>query len=411
MRNFTKITRRTASPLLAAAVAALMLPTAAWSQSNAPIKFGLLMTLTGPGAAPALANRLGIDLAIKEINDKGGIMGRQITLVPGDDQANPTAGTNEVKRLVFQEKIDVLIGPIASAVTLAVLPTLTEGKVINISESGSAALTPEVGPYHFSMLASAPDSGRALVDYAASVGAKSVALLSDDSAAAKNGAEAIRDSLKEKNIKLAGEQIYKFHPTDVIPQLLSLKNTNPDYLLLYAAAQDDVGVVQKNIIESGWNVKQAGSLAAATAPELVISKAGPDAYKNMLGQVIRRFTYCPKDGEAQGNPTVTAFITKIRDFEKSRNAGGASITDYFNIANGYDAVNILKLAIEGTGGKTDGPTLSKWIIDNAAKIQLLTVDKVSASDKTHFLYSHEAFAMVENPHIRNDFRLPKRAGC
>ena len=35
----------------------------------------------------------------------------------------------------------------------------------------------------------------------------------------------------------------------------------------------------------------------------------------------------------------------------------------------------------------------------------------SATDKTHFLYSHEAFAMVENPHIRNDFRLPKRAGC
>jgi branched-chain amino acid transport system substrate-binding protein len=405
------MTRRNASPLIAAAVVAMMLPSAASAQSKDPIKFGLLMTLTGPGAAPALANRLGIDMAMKEINDKGGIMGRPMVLVPGDDQANPTAGTNEAKRLVFQEKIDVMIGPIASAISLAILPTLNEAKITNITESGSAALTPEAGPYHFSMLASAPDSGRGLVDYLAKVGAKSVALITDDSAASKNGADAIKESLTAKNIKLLGEQIYKFHPTDVIPQLLSLRSLNPDYLVLYAAAQDDVGVVQKNILEIGWNVKQVGSLAAGTAPELVISKAGPDAYKNMLGQVIGRFTYCPKEGEPQGAKIVTDFVTRVRDFEKARNAGGPSITDYFNIANGYDAVTILKLAIEGTGGKTDGPSLSKWILDNTSKINLVSVAKIGANDKTHFLYGAEAFAMVEHPENRNEFRLPKRAGC
>lgn len=407
MKTLMKLTRRAA---LAAAVAAVALPTAAFSQANNPIKFGLLMTLTGPGAAPALANRLGIDLAIKEINDKGGINGRPIVLVAGDDQANPTAGTNEVKRLVFQEKIDVLIGPIASAVTLAVLPTLTESKIINISESGSGALTPQAGPYHFSMLASAPDSGRALVDYVASVGAKNVALLHDDSAASKNGAEAILEALKEKKINLLGEQTFKFHPTDVIPQLLSLRSLNPEYLLLYLAAQDDTGIVQKNTLEIGWNVKSVGSLAAGTAPELVISRAGPDAYKNMLGQVIRRFTYCAADGEPDGAPIVTSFIERVRAFEKTR-GGGPSISDYFNIANGYDAVTILKLAIEGSGGKTDGSVLSKWIIDNAPKIQLVSVAKVMASDQTHFLYGKEAFALADHPERRNKYQLPKRAGC
>ncbi len=117
-------------------------------------------------------------------------------------------------------------------------------------------------------------------------------------------------------------------------------------------------------------MKQVGSLAAGTAPELVISKAGPDAYKNMLGQVIGRFTYCPKEGEAQGAQDRDGLRHAVRDFEKARNPGGPSITDYFNIANGYDAVTILKLAIEGSGGKTDGETLSKWILDNTSKIQL-----------------------------------------
>jgi branched-chain amino acid transport system substrate-binding protein len=392
-------------------LAALTASTAAWSQQKEPIKVGLLMTLTGPGAAAILANRFGIALAMQEINNAGGIMGRPVVLVEGDDQANPTAGTNEIKRLVHREKIEVLIGPIASAVTLAILPTLNEAKVTNISTSGSAALTPEAGPYHFSMLASAPDSGIQLVDYLTSVGAKNVALLYDDSAASKSASEAIRDALRSRNINLLAEQQYKFHPTDVIPQLLSLRSTNPEYLVYFSASQDDTGIVQKNIQEIGWNVKEIGSLATGVAPDLVIQKAGPDAYKNMLPQVIKRFSYCPKDGEALGNPIVSNFVAKAQAFEKTRPAGGPPMTAYFDIANGYDAMTILKLAVEGTGGKTDGPALTKWIIDNPDKIQLVTVEKHRASEKTHFLYGADAFVLAENPQQRNAIRLAKRAGC
>ena len=90
-----------------------------------------------------------------EINASGGILGRQVVVIEGDDQSSPTAAVNEMRRLVQIEKIDALIGPISSQITIATIPFLNEAKIPSISVSGSSAMTPAIGPYHFSMLPSA----------------------------------------------------------------------------------------------------------------------------------------------------------------------------------------------------------------------------------------------------------------
>ena len=401
--------RAAAMPLLATAVALGLAASPAAAQQKDPIKIGLLMTLSGPGAASALATRLGADLAVEEFNAKGGIGGRQIVLVPGDDQANPTSGTNEIKRLVYQEKIAALVGPIASAVTVAILPTLNEAKIVNFTQSGSALLTPENGPYHFAVVGSAAYSGEQLADYVIAAGAKRVALLQDDSAASLSGGEAIRNKLKEHGVQLVGVQQYKYHPTDVIPQLLSLRSTNPEYLILYSASQDDTGIVQKNIREINWNVKEVGSLATGLSPDLVAEKAGPDAYKNMLAQVVRTISYCPKDGD-QGSPDMVAFIKRAEAYEKAHRQG-AAVTDYYNVANGYDLVSIIKQSIEANDGKTDGAVLAKWILDHPGDLKLLTIKQHAATNANHFMFGPDNFVLVETPTKRNESYMFKRAGC
>jgi branched-chain amino acid transport system substrate-binding protein len=404
----TRHTLRRLLPALAA-VAALAMAGPVAAQPKPPIKIGLLMTLSGPGAASALAARMGVDMAVEDFNATGGIGGRKIVLVLGDDQANPTSGTNEIKRLVYQEKIEALTGPIASAVTVAILPTLNDAKIANFTQSGSALLTPENGPYQFAIVGSAAYSGTGLADYIIKIGAKRVALLRDDSAASLSGGEAIEARLKEGGVTLTGVQQYKFHPTDVIPQLLSLRNTNPDYLILYSASQDDTGIVQKNIIEIGWNVKEVGSLATGLAPDLVVEKAGPDAYKNMLAQVVRTVTYCPKENDP-GPADMVAFIKRAEVYEKAHRAG-SPVTDYYNIANGYDELSIIKQAIEANGGKTDGPTIANWIIAHPDDVHLLTIKRHAATAQNHFMFGPDNFVMVETPTKRNESFMFKRAGC
>ena len=145
-----------------------------------PIKVGAMIPLTGGGATVGESGQIAVELAVRNINAAGGIAGRQIQLVIGDYQTEATVGVGEAKRLVFQEKIELLSGPTYSQVTLAVLPILNEAKIPSVNVSGSEKLTPEVGPYAFSMLANAEAQSKVMVDYAVkAMKVQSAAILSD----------------------------------------------------------------------------------------------------------------------------------------------------------------------------------------------------------------------------------------
>src|SRR5690606_17792100 len=107
------------------------------------LKFGALTEITG-GAAQLGANALaGYRLAIKEINESGGILGKQVDLVIGDNQTDPTHAVSEATRLVAQERIMALVGPSLSQLALAVMPITTKANILQISTAGSTLATPD----------------------------------------------------------------------------------------------------------------------------------------------------------------------------------------------------------------------------------------------------------------------------
>ena len=111
-----------------------------------------------------------------------------------------------------------------------------------------------------------------------------------------------------------------------------------------------------------------------------------------------------------GSPDMVAFINKAAAYEKAHRSG-AAITDFYSIANGYDLLSIIKQAVEANGGKTDGPTLAKWIIDHPADLKLLTVKRSAATNQNHFMFGPDNFVLVETPTKRNESYMFKRAGC
>src|SRR5215218_3148040 len=101
----------------------------AFAQSpGTPIKLGAMIPLTGGGATVGESGQIAVELAVRNINAAGGIAGRRVQLVIADYQTEATVGVSEAKRLVFQEKVDLLIGPTYSQVTLATLPIMNEAK-------------------------------------------------------------------------------------------------------------------------------------------------------------------------------------------------------------------------------------------------------------------------------------------
>jgi ABC-type branched-subunit amino acid transport system substrate-binding protein len=375
---------------------------AAAQAQRTPIKMGAMIPLTGGGATVGESAQIAVELAVRNINAAGGIAGRPVQLVIADYQTDATAGVSEVKRLVHQEKIEIMVGPTYSQVTLAVLPILNEAKIATVNVSGSERLTPEVGPYAFSMLANAEAQSKLMVDHAIrSMKIQSAAILTDVGAQAKTAVEAMKAELAARKVKLAGAQEYQYRQTDMTPQLLTLRRANPDVMLLFTSNGEDTGNMVKSQNDLGWPVRVVGSFGATfSGPAMKI--AGKDAYKNLVAVNYKGFSYCPQDPASQG---FQQWVDQVKAFKPA--AFERQPLSYLSLW--YDAVYVMKAAVEGTGGKTEGPSIAAWLEANSASFRGIN-SGLTASKSTHFLVGPEALTIVY-PDRQRPGGLLERVGC
>jgi branched-chain amino acid transport system substrate-binding protein len=142
MSPMHKLTRRafaTAAALTAAALATTLLPSTAQQAAKAPIKIGALLSLTGDLQAYGENCLKGIKLALKQINEAGGVLGSQIQVVEADDQTSAQPAIDAAKRLVNVEKVAAIVGALGSGVTIPVATTVTvPSKIPQISPASTA---------------------------------------------------------------------------------------------------------------------------------------------------------------------------------------------------------------------------------------------------------------------------------
>lgn len=378
--------------------------TAPWAlaQQRAPIKLGAMIPITGGGATVGESAQIAVELAVRNINAAGGIAGRPVQLVVADYQTDATAGVGEAKRLVHQEKVDVMVGPTYSQVTLAVLPILNAAKIATVNVSGSEKLTPDVGPYAFSMLANAEAQSKLMVDYAIrAMKIQSAAILTDVGAQAKTAVEAMKAELAARKIKLTGAQEYQYRQPDMTPQLLTLRRGNPDVILLFTSNGEDTGNMVKSLNDLGWNVKVVGSFGATfSGPAIKI--AGKEAYKNLVAVNYKGFSYCPSDTGARG---FQEWVGQVKAFKPA--AFERQPLSYLSLW--YDAVYVVKAAVEGTGGKTDGPSIAAWLEANSGSFKGIN-SGLTATKATHFLVGPDALTVVY-PDRSREGGLLERVGC
>lgn len=118
----------------------------AYAADTEPIKIGHIDPLSGGYASYGIEKKIGLEIAIDEINKAGGILGRQLKLISRDSQLKPDNALREAKDLVFNEKVFWLQGIVSSAVANAVSEfTKKEKQIFWITEATSAELTADRG--------------------------------------------------------------------------------------------------------------------------------------------------------------------------------------------------------------------------------------------------------------------------
>jgi ABC-type branched-subunit amino acid transport system substrate-binding protein len=387
------------------AVGALLLAMPAAAQDKTPLKMGILQSLSGPVAPYGISGKVGAEMAIQEINAKGGIAGRKIEAVVADSQGTPSVAVSELNRLIQRDKIDVTLNPMLSIETLAIQPILKQSKMLGVGISNAAQLTPDVAPYTFMAYPSATGQAKIMADFGLKgvPGAKTAALIGDNGAGSKLGMQILKKELTDRGVNVTGVQEYAYASTDVVPQLLDLRRANPDILFQFASLGQDTAAVMKGLQDVKWDIKVYSTLAAGMTGDVAVKMAGVDAMKNLTAMNFRSFSFCP--GDKDGSPAEN-FIARINKF--SPELEGKIF--YAQASLYYDAVYLVKAAVEASGGKTDGPTLAEWIETKSGSFKGVTMGS-EASKTNHFLVGFSDIAPTKIEVVKGEGKLQQRADC
>jgi len=129
----------------------LAFPAVLRAQSKDPIRIGFPLPLTGTFAAIAADMQRGAQLALEELNAKGGIMGRKVDVMFRDDELKPAVGAQRTKELIENQKVDFVVGGLAAHVQMAINEqTKAAGKLyISVSQSDEISAKPDTSPLTF----------------------------------------------------------------------------------------------------------------------------------------------------------------------------------------------------------------------------------------------------------------------
>jgi branched-chain amino acid transport system substrate-binding protein len=334
------------------------------ASAQEPIKVGLVAALSGQSAKSGEAITRGLSVAIDEINAAGGINGRKIELISRDDESNPGKGLLAARELVQREKVAALFGGLDTPVSLAIVPFANQSKVpfIGVWAAGTG-ITRNKAPDNYVFRVSAVDAyvGEALVDYAIKHGSKKPGMILINNPWGESNEHALHDALKKHNMTAVGVEKFQDADVDVVPQLTRLKQAGADTLFLVANVAPSSQVV-KSLERMGWNVP-------------IVSHWGPvgGRFTELAGprskdvHFIQTFLFSDKQS-AKANDVLAKLKAKYPAIKTL-----ADVTPAVGIANSYDAMHLLGLALQ-KAGSTDG---------KAVRDALLSIDKHDGLIKTY----------------------------
>ena len=215
-----------------------------WAADAKTITVGLSITETGPFSAPALFELHGYQFAADEINQHGGLLGKQLKLIYYDDQANPSTGVQLYQKLITSDRVDLLLGPYETDLVAAVAPIVTRAKMMLPGLGANVDNYQGQYPYLVQAIAQTPQYMAPVVDLAAAKGYKTLALLVQETQFPKQVAQGIKDMAAQKGLKIVFESSYPPGTTDFGPLVLKAAETHPDVIIGATYLVDAEGIVR-----------------------------------------------------------------------------------------------------------------------------------------------------------------------
>ena len=326
-------------------------------KNDKEIILGANYEMTGALAAVAKQTVNGINLAIKQTNEQGGVLGKQIKLIIADNKSEPSESANAITKLIKNDNVKLVFGSVASSNVLATVQIAHDSKIPLITATATnPSVTMEqdqVRPYVFRTCFIDPFQGEVMANFAAkSLQAKNAVMYIDSSSDYSKGlAKIFAEKFIANGGIIIGEESFLQKDQDFKSTLTKIKAINPDVVFIPAYYEEvgkiirqarEIGIKSQLIGTDGWDDPKLIEIAGLSAVE---------------GTFFSNH-YSPQDQD----PKVVEFV-KAYKAEYNQEPSALAVL-------GYDCALVVIDAIKRAG--SDDPEKIRQALEETKKLQITT---------------------------------------
>jgi len=342
---------------------------------DGPIKIGYIGALSGGSAFMGVPGGNGMNLAVSEINEAGGVAGRQLELISIDDKADPATSATAAQKLVSEDRVVAVIGGPNSGTVKANNVIITGAGVPQLIAIASEDSLIDPDGENFGLTFRTTENNSydvgAIASLFESANYKAICLLADTTAYGEGGVASIRKVFEKRGLAIEAVEQHPVNATDMTAQALSLRDAGCDAIYLFSLAPDGA-LFFKTMQQIGWDVPVVGGRGLAGAS--FISLGGKAAEGLIVPGVV--------------DPNKKEGAAYIEAYDAQYGSEGDPTHSYS--ALGYDSVMLLAAALETTGG-IGGDELAK-----ALEATTLTNGATGREGSTLFFSAEKHEAPSEN---------------
>jgi len=317
------------------------------ARADDPILIGVSGAFTGGSSAMGISARQGIETAVKEVNAKGGILGRPLQLVERDDEGKNEVGVQVTQELIDKSRVVASIGFVNTGVALAAQRFYEEAEipVMSCGTTGTVVTRQFLPPeyrHNYVFRNGIYDSLQASKMVEEAVDRRKfsrIAIMADSTNYGQLGRADVEAALSAKGVTPVAVEKFNLKDVDMSAQLLRARQAGAEVILTYGIGPE-LAQIANGMTKLGWKVPLIGSNPMAMSSFVEI--AGVNAEGARMVQ-----SFIPDEDV----PRQKAFVQTILAEYKVPRVGNVAVS-----AQCYDALHILVAAI-AQARSTDGPKI------------------------------------------------------
>ncbi len=279
-----------------------------------PIKIGSVLSVTGPAAFLGDPELKTLEMYVADINKKGGVLGRQLELVHYDDGSDAGKANSFAKRLIDDDKVDILVGGTTTGSTMSMVPLVEKAGVPFVSLAGAVVIIEPTKKFVFKTPHTDRMAAEKVFEDMKKRGITKVALLSETSGFGGSGKKETEAVAGKYGITLVANETYGPKDTDMSPQLTKIKNTPGVQGVFIFGLGQGPAIATKNYKQLGITLPLYH--AHGVASQQFITLAGPAAEGVRLPAAALLVADKLADNDPQ-KPVVVAYSNTYKEKTKS----------------------------------------------------------------------------------------------